>query len=493
MGQRGEDLTLRFVRGALQQIYRALNRTLAEDRIDGPKLAAKVSVKIGLYSPPLYYATPGSLIDRAFQGVLPMIDADRVYERFFASVGVTQLVPGQALTESLHTIDVREACDLQKEICDRLAPFLIAPIIATGRRSNEIETIARRLRERFEVRACRSIDVTFSLNSDPSQARTVSESKFYMRRTRVPRTAGGAEYQFTLYVVTDQEPQIGLLDADALGESLVPLFIDDTVGDWSALFPRVVTRYQAVGGDVALLSEFLLRQLHVSLEAQEEARCLVSAEELACEPPSPPPPALLITAPPLAGSSGPDEQHALEGQIQRQETQVREKAASLIRGLSAANRGGGEGRTHGNGEHHIHHGVTREQQDRGREGEEEIKRRLMAAGGWEEFIFVSDMRDQPCGYDFLCQRGGREVKLEVKTFLLDGRVVVTSNELRESATSRQDYYLVGVLHDGPAASWATVIRQDPLSFLMTHGEFTIEASLEMHAQALWSAETSDPI
>jgi hypothetical protein len=124
----------RFVRGAIQQIYRALNRTLAEDRIDGPKLAAKVSGKIGFYSAPLYYATPGSLIDRAFQGVLPMIDADRVYERFVESVGVTQLAPGPALTESLHTIEVREAADLQGEICDKLAPFLIAPIIATGRR-----------------------------------------------------------------------------------------------------------------------------------------------------------------------------------------------------------------------------------------------------------------------------------------------------------------------------------------------------------------------
>jgi hypothetical protein len=52
-----------------------------------------------------------------------------------------------------------------------------------------------------------------------------------MRRTLVPRTAGAVENQFTLYVLTDQDPHIGLLDADALGESLVPLFIDDTAGD----------------------------------------------------------------------------------------------------------------------------------------------------------------------------------------------------------------------------------------------------------------------
>lgn len=116
-----------------------------------------------------------------------------------------------------------------------------------------------------------------------------------------------------------------------------------------------------------------------------------------------------------------------------------------------------------------------------------MKRRLMLPGGWEGFTFVQDKRDQRCGYDFLCRYEGREVKMEVKTFTVNGRIMVTPTELQESTASRQDYLLVGVLEDGPAA-WPTVIARDPLPILIEYGEFEIEASLELPAEVLLRME-----
>ena len=126
--------------------------------------------------------------------------------------------------------------------------------------------------------------------------------------------------------------------------------------------------------------------------------------------------------------------------------------------------------------------ISPQQQARGKQGEEEIKRRLELPGGWAGFVFVEDKRSEDCGYDFLGKMGERQVKLEVKTFALDGRIIVTATELHAAAESKDDYYLIGVLDDGkPEAEWSTSIICNPIQVLLSKGEFDIEAKL--HAPA----------
>jgi hypothetical protein len=128
--------------------------------------------------------------------------------------------------------------------------------------------------------------------------------------------------------------------------------------------------------------------------------------------------------------------------------------------------------------------VTAEQKVRGKRGEEEIKRRLQLPNG---LTLVSDVRELGCGYDFLCALGGREVKVEVKTFTYDGRVFVTPKELQAAATSRGDYYLVGVLDDGqPEWLWSTFVLPNPIEVLLTKGEFDIDPTLHVLASALFT-------
>lgn len=86
-------------------------------------------------------------------------------------------------------------------------------------------------------------------------------------------------------------------------------------------------------------------------------------------------------------------------------------------------------------------------------------RKPQLPGGWEGVRLTTDRREDGCGNDFLCLMANREAKLEVKTFVHDGRVVVTTEELREAATSTSDYYLVGVLDDSkPENEWPSVVH-----------------------------------
>ena len=71
-----------------------------------------------------------------------------------------------------------------------------------------------------------------------------------------------------------------------------------------------------------------------------------------------------------------------------------------------------------------------EQQSRGTRGELEIKRRTSCVGGWVGFTFMDDLRDSDVGFDFLCQKNGRDVRVEVKTFTPNGRIFFTQRELQ---------------------------------------------------------------
>jgi hypothetical protein len=103
---------------------------------------------------------------------------------------------------------------------------------------------------------------------------------------------------------------------------------------------------------------------------------------------------------------------------------------------------------------------------------------------------VADKRNENCGYDFLGKMGERQVNLEVKTFTIDGRVIITDTELRAAADSQDDYYLVGVLDDGkPEAEWCTSIISNPIQVLLSRGEFDIEAKLCAPAAEIFEIDT----
>jgi len=131
--------------------------------------------------------------------------------------------------------------------------------------------------------------------------------------------------------------------------------------------------------------------------------------------------------------------------------------------------------------------ITVKQSARGDAGEEEIKRRLRLPTGWEGFVFVRDTRKDGCGFDFEAKYSNRLVKLEVKTFTLDGRVIVTSRELQAAAEHRSDYYLIGVLDDRSQsrAHWKTFLMRDPILSLISMGNFVLDTKLQIDASELF--------
>jgi len=134
--------------------------------------------------------------------------------------------------------------------------------------------------------------------------------------------------------------------------------------------------------------------------------------------------------------------------------------------------------------------ITPEQRERGKRGEEEIKRRLERLSGWEGFALIADKRELKCGYDFLCAMDRREVKLEIKTFTQDGRIFVTSHELQEAATSQNDYYLIGVLFDEKIKhhEWSTFIIRNPIDILLNKGEFDVQTELVASASDIFNID-----
>ena len=106
--------------------------------------------------------------------------------------------------------------------------------------------------------------------------------------------------------------------------------------------------------------------------------------------------------------------------------------------------------------------------------------------GWAGMVLVADRRHERCGYDFLCEMAGHQVELEVKTFAPNGRVIVTTDELREAAASGPDYFLLGVLDDGgPATGWKTMLLQNPFPTLVKRGKLAIKSKLEAPASDIF--------
>jgi len=489
----------RLVRGAIQEIYRRLNQHEAElDFPDGIKYAIRSLEGVKFSPVPIYYADPGSAIEQAFIGMVPLFDADRPYARLFEQIPITRLLSsgeGKTVEESLVTeAESKPVACLRDEIVNKLSPFLLAPIVARSERQKDIETVVRRLKERFEVKASDCLTVSFSVIGMPAVRRSVDFPKFYLQRRIVPREGAVEEAHYVLYVAGRAKDSVALLDADALGQVLAPIFFVDRLSDdLAGLFPRIAYKYQQVNGDSDEMRDFLHYQLGISREAQDSAMATIlgDATKVGPVPAAPPLPVKIIS--PQAEPT--EREDIVQQTIGKHQQTLSQQLTKLLQPFVSTGSAGvhtpssstvftgypSQGGPIG--------GITPEQQNRGRRGEEEIKRRLQLPGGWAGFSFVADKRNEDCGYDFLCVMGERQVGLEVKTFTIDGRVVVTVPELRAAAVSRGDYYLVGVLDDGkPENEWLTFIISDPIQLLLSRGEFDIEATLRAPASDIFEIE-----
>ncbi len=193
----------------------------------------------------------------------------------------------------------------------------------------------------------------------------------------------------------------------------------------------------------------------------------------------PPPPARLV------GQVNEPGQPTLTQFIAAKEDEIKRKAVDAVDRVAHSARGAGA---------HLSATASRasqlitpEQQARGLAGEMEFKRRLCRPGGWEKYICLKDTRNDCCGYDFEAKEGERTVRLEVKTFNTDGRVVVTDLELQAAAEYKSDYYLIGVQDSETIqpSQWPTYLMRDPLLRLMSLGEFVVEAKLQVAAGSLF--------
>jgi len=488
----------RLVRGAIQEIYRSLNQPETEvDCPPGIKFATRWAGRVEFRQSPLYYAEPGSPIEQAFTGTLALLDADRPYPSLFEQMRVTRLSRDQTVREELLADETSvPAARLRDEIVNALAPFLLAPVIARSENPKQSDLILRRLSERFEVKAAHPLTVSFSLIWDPSIERAIEFPNFYLQRRLVPGPGAIQQTHYTLYVAGNESVSLSTpdVDADALGEALAPVFLDGMGDELAGLFPRIASRYQQVQGKRDAMEEFLYHQLRISSEAQEMAWAMVSGEVDVAGPMPPPPPIRVLSRDTADAGTALEERLGLEDHIRRHQEGLSEKATSFLRKLATGGRG--KEQTQEAAIESIvisqlgaYDGVTPEQRERGRRGEEEIKRRLERPGGWETFTLLADMRDAGCGYDLLCAMGDRKVKLEIKTFVRDGRVVVTSLELQEAAASQDDYYLVGVLDDGkPEYEWSTFLIRNPIDILLTVGELDVQAKLQASAADVFNVE-----
>jgi hypothetical protein len=480
----------RLVRGAIQEIYRRLNQVGGDvEWHDEIRLSCRAAVQgVEFQQGSIFYAEPGSAIEQAFKGVLHLIDADRPYPGFFELAGITRLTPGETVGETfVDKADFLPEQGLRECISEQLSPYLLAPIIARSEKGNQAELVLRRLRERFTLFSGDKPSVSFFLIQDPTIERTVDFQRFYLKSYQIERTGAIKEQHYALYLGTTPATSIFDLDGDALGEALIPIVVDRPSDELAPLFPRIVSRYQQAKGNTAEMEAFMLYQLHISMEALDVARALVEGDNGGLEPaaPPPPPPRIVISAREQTTAEG-DE--ALAGAATKQEEVVAQKARNLISTITRGEPREGFGFAVSSGGHAAREAaaVTEEQRSRGLKGELECKRRLSLPGGLAGLMFKSDVRNLGCGYDFSCTLDGQDVKVEVKTFISEGRIIFTSRELQEAARDRENYYLVGLLDEGNSEQeWQVFIVPQPVLPLITKGEFEIEAKLTLQAAEIF--------
>ncbi len=470
----------RYVRGAIQEIYRVLNqRNQLYDLPEDIKLGVRGAEGVTFSTRPIYYADPGSPIERAFTNDLALLDADRPYPDFFRRAGIHRLTAGETVDEELQSADdAVPAKRLKQQIANELAPYLLAPVLARLGRQEIGDVLQRRL-ERFDVRVVDQIRVTYRLLEDPEISRSIDYADFYLQRTVREARGAVSEAHFTLFVAG--KPSISLLDdaldPDALGAVLAPLFFPDEPNDEiAALFPRIVSRYYYHRGHHQEMENFLHQQLGVSQAAQEQAAAVIEGEELKPAPITPPP--TLIRPESSGVRTIQQQQEDVDKALKRHEQEVADKIKETFVDL-------GQGKPVDSRPVRPDK-VTPEQEARGLRGEEEILRRL-DEGILQGFALLTDRRKDGCGYDFLCERNGQEYQLEVKTFAgPNGRVIVSPRELQVAASNRETYFLVGILDEGGSPrSWHVYLLPDPFEALLKHGNLDVKTSLETRAQDIF--------
>lgn len=465
----------RHVRAALQDIYRQLNSN--PEPLDVPadlKLAARLAGSLQFRQGPICYAEPGSIIEQAFRDDLPLLDADRAYATLFDALAIIRLVRGENVQERMASgSEGAPSESLRAQLLTELGPHLLAAVIAKSERATNAEQIARRLRDRFEVRVAPEIIVEVSIQNPTPRAVSIPLDAFYLR---VERTA--ADRPSVLYVKGGRVPDLYELDGDALGVALTPLFVESHGGEIASLFPRIAGRVQSTRGNLKEVRRFLHTHLAVSLEAQDHASFLMSGETPSSPPPPPTPESVPSPPPPVVTDAATPESWVAEKDelLEKHRAELEEKAGRLlarVTGDTTVSGGGGGG------------GSSPEQREQGREGEDEIKRRLELDGGWGGMTLSADKRDDRCGYDFLCSDGERMLKLEVKTFSVNGRLMFTALELQEAASS-DNYILVGVLATGePPYAWPTYMVRNPIVSILSRGHFWLDARLQVPAAELF--------
>jgi len=479
----------RLVRGAMQEAYRCLNRVEEEEALDFPSsMKWPVRSKEGtrFESSPVYYAEPGSAVEQAFIDVLPLLDVDTPYPKLFRSAGIVQLEPGKTIEERFLGESVSQPLEsIRDEIVESLSPYLLAPLVARVEQPKHIDLVVRRMKERFQVRISPTLEVSFLFDAEHKYERTVPFPYFYLQTQKIQLESTIQVRQYVLYIAASSPVTMMELDSDALGGVLVPVFFNDISNkNLEGLFPRIASRFKETRGDHPKMKEFMHRHLSISDDAMDMARAKITGEFAEASPvPSPPP--TIVSTPGISTWSQPDN---VKKQV---EDSFKSTAGQLSNYLVTPRTGKGSGSSGGSSIGRGFSGSqydepTPEQQRRGKNGEEEIKRRLELPGGWADLKLVADRREDGCGYDFLCDRNGQEVKLEIKTFSRDGRVIVTTEELHQAATSGDKYCLLGVLDDGGSPTeWRTMFIQNPFSTLLKKGKLAIKAKLEAPASAIF--------
>ena len=377
----------RLVRGAIQECYRILNQ--AEPIPGFPfelKLAAKVGGRISFVRRPLFFAEVGSPLERAFADTIPLFDADRVYQSLFKDLDIHRLIVGQTVSEEFCG-DARSAPSsaLRDSIVNELGPYLLAVVIAKSEDRGHRDLVLRRLRERFEVYVADRLTIKFTLHAARGVAtleRSIDFSKFYVRRRALTTTGALREMNYALHVVSPDNVKLSELDGDSLGDALTAIFFDAGRDDISAMFPRIVSRYQTVHGSHAAMEQFLLESLGVSLEAQLAARddIIGKPEEAPSIDVSPPP---TIIVPSLVKSLS-QEDETDSSKLDEHKENASDALNRIIDALKPEHDDQKEpiDQTSHPRPPVIIRRPTREQEVRGKKGEEEFLRRIGLAGGW---------------------------------------------------------------------------------------------------------------
>jgi len=479
----------RAVRGALQDIFRSLNQLENKKATQIRLLPVRTPSGVHFAAPPIWYAEPGPLRD-AFAEKLPLLDADRSYPEFLRYASVTPLVVDETVIEKINfdqpPVHMK---GLRHTLVQSIGPFMLAMLAARIDSRNELELAERRLHERFQVAATSSIHLAFVLVSDPEIRVEYTAGRYYLQRRLVGGRGAIEVAHFTLYIAHAGRPPFSDLDADAVGAYLSLVLQDRPSAEMTALCARIATRFKEVSGDVKAMKDFMYNHLQVSAETQEAIESKETAEVTAGK--SLPPPPIVISSGSTTSDSAAKELIAL---ITEHQNQVSTQATHVVSSLVAKKSAGGNGSPIVGGGSEDNKGtwspnsgqITSEQEERGLRGEEEMKRRLTLPGGWSGFSLEQDVRSNGCGFDFLAKRGGGNVRIEIKTFTTNGRILFTGRELREAAVDGDTYYMIGFLDDGgPAGSWKTLLLQNPLLVLLREGIFALEERLVVEAKALF--------